>query len=313
MTTIEIAGAGAFGTALGIALHRGGRNVSLVGRSVPKWRHDRKNPRLPDITVPEGIRLSGDLLCDESSILLLAVPMQSLSDFLAQHAPKPAAAIACSKGIDLSTGLGPTALIQRHLSCPSGILTGPSFAADIARGLPTALTFATKMDGASEVQAALSTDLLRIYLSDDPIGAELGGSLKNVIAIACGICIGAGLGDSARAALMTRGFSEIHRLALALGGRPETLMGLSGFGDLALTCTSTLSRNFSFGLRLGQDAEADTGQTIEGIATASAVVDLAAKHKIEMPIATTVKAMIEKSVTLEEALESLLSRPLRKE
>ncbi len=313
MTSVQVVGAGAFGTALAIALHRGGKEVTLVGRSVAGWQDGRKNPRLPDILVPPEIALQSKITADLETILLLAIPTQRLSEFLSENRPRAAVAVACCKGIEVSSGLGPTALMAAHLDCPTAVLTGPSFAIDIARGLPTALTLATKMKDPAPLQQLLSTDALRLYLSDDPIGAELGGALKNVIAIACGICIGAGLGDSARAALMTRGFAEMQRLALALGARSDTLMGLSGFGDLALTCTSRLSRNFSYGIALGEKSDLPEGQTIEGRATAQAVVDLARTHGIDMPIAQTVRSMVEETTSLEQALSDLLSRPLTKE
>lgn len=313
MSRIEVIGAGAFGSALAIALHRGGKDVRLVGRSVPDWVSSRQNPRLSDVTIPEGIALAATATGGPDTIVLLAIPMQSLSDYLAAHPFEAAAAVACCKGVDLRTGSGSTAILKVRLSCPAAILTGPSFAADIARGLPTALTLATDMTHPEALQEELSTEFLRLYLSNDPIGAELGGALKNVIAIACGICIGAGLGDSARAALMTRGFAEMQRLSVALGAKPETLMGLSGFGDLALTCTSELSRNFRYGLELGGAAQDLTGQTVEGKATAQAVAALAQKHHIEMPIVATVKAVVEGDMTPSDALAHLLARPLKKE
>ncbi|AMY71803.1 NADH-dependent glycerol-3-phosphate dehydrogenase [Frigidibacter mobilis] len=210
---------------------------------------------------------------------------------------------------------GPTGLIARI--CPGAapaILTGPSFAADIARGLPTALTLACA-DAAlgAGLQEELSAPTLRIYLSGDPLGAELGGALKNVIAIAAGVVIGAGLGESARAALVTRGFAEMSRLALELGARAETLAGLSGLGDLVLTCTSAQSRNFRFGQALGRGEGFDPGVTVEGVATAAAVARLAAQRGVDMPLAAMVTALCQHKITVAEAAEALLSRPLKKE
>ncbi|MEP3347151.1 MAG: NAD(P)H-dependent glycerol-3-phosphate dehydrogenase [Litoreibacter sp.] len=312
MSKIVIAGAGAFGSALAVALDMAGRDVTLVGRSVDKFQASRDNPRLKGVPIPDSIALSTELAVTSEDLLLLAVPTQSLSGYLADTQPAPRAAIACCKGVDLATVRGPTAIIDDLVDAPSAILTGPSFAADIARGLPTALVIATQSDIGPELQEHLSTDTLRLYLSDDPIGAELSGALKNVIAIACGICMGAGLGESARAALMTRGMAEMLRMAVAMGAKPETLAGLAGFGDLALTCASEQSRNFAFGLSLGGKGPAPTATT-EGRHTARAIVKLAEDKGVDMPIAKMVAGVVEEKLTLEQALSLLLSRPLTKE
>jgi glycerol-3-phosphate dehydrogenase (NAD(P)+) len=245
--------------------------------------------------------------------VLLAVPMQQLRAMLGHYgavlAGRPL--VACCKGIELNTGLGPVALVTSLLpATPVALLTGPSFAADIAHGLPTALTLACADPQVGQVlQLALTTPTLRIYRTTDTIGAELGGALKNVIAIAAG----AGLGDSARAALMTRGYAEMVRLAGALGAAPETLAGLSGFGDLVLTCTSTQSRNYRFGMALGRGDAFDPAVTVEGAATARAAVARAAALGVELPITTAVVGMIDGQLSLRQAMESLLSRPLKKE
>ena len=311
MTRIIVAGAGAFGTALALTQFHADREVLLVGRNSKTLRETRRNPKLPGVTLPDGLEITDTLTLGAEDILLLCIPMQHLNGYLSERTLRAKAAIACCKGIDLATGRGPTEILRDHVDAPAtGVLTGPSFAADIARGLPTALTLA--LHNGADVQDALATDNLRLYLSDDPKGAELGGALKNVIAIACGLCIGAGLGESARAALMTRGYAEMQRMALALGARPETLSGLSGFGDLTLTCTSSQSRNFAFGHALGRGEEV-ANTTTEGRATALAVVKLAQAHSVDMPIAKSVAGVIEGSITLQQALESLLSRPLTKE
>ena len=221
--------------------------------------------------------------------------------------------VACCKGVDLATLRGPVGLIeQRRPQADAAILTGPSFAADIALGLPTALTLAATTRGEA-LQELLSTPTLRLYRTDDVRGAELGGALKNVIAIAAGTVIGAGLGDSARAALMTRGYAEMVRLAAALGARAETLAGLSGFGDLVLTCTSTQSRNFRFGLSLGRAERFDPSVTVEGVATASAVVRLAQTLGVEMPVTAMVEALAIHRIALNDAIGQLMSRPLKQE
>ncbi|MEI4485443.1 NAD(P)H-dependent glycerol-3-phosphate dehydrogenase [Frigidibacter sp. MR17.14] len=317
---ISVLGAGAFGGALAVALARSGQAVTLWARSgTGAMDAARALPRLPGVTLPEGVAVEADLgraLAGDGPVLL-ALPMQATAGFLEAHgaglAGRPV--VACSKGIDLGTLEGPSAVIARL--CPGAVpavLTGPSFAADIARGLPTALTLATADAGVgAALQRALSTPVLRLYLSDDPKGAELGGALKNVVAIAAGVAIGAGLGDSARAALMTRGFAEMSRIAVHLGARAETLAGLSGFGDLVLTCTSDGSRNFRFGLALGRGEGFDPTVTVEGLATAEAVVKLAAREGVEMPVAGMVAALARGRITVAEAAEALLTRPLRKE
>lgn len=319
---VAVLGAGAFGTALAVALARGGDVVGLWARSAEDARamaRTRSNPRrLPGVTLPESVSVSAEIGdFGAAPLILLAMPMQALAGFLADHGGRldGRVLIACAKGIDLASGRGPSAIIAG--ACPAALpalLTGPSFAADIARGLPTALTLAcADEERGAEVQAALSTPVLRLYRTTDTIGAELGGALKNVVAIAAGVVIGAGLGDSARAALMTRGFAEMNRLALALGARDETLAGLSGLGDLVLTCTSAQSRNFRFGHALGAGAGFDADTTVEGVATAKAAIDLARRHGIDMPVAATVAALVAGTISVPEAASGLLSRPLRRE
>lgn len=312
---IAIAGAGAFGTALAIALGRDGRNVALWAREVSDLAASRQNSRyLPGVTLPDSVSVSADSHAFlHSDVVLLAIPMQALSGFLQSHsaALRGKVLVACCKGIDLVTLEGPSAVIRAQ--CPEAqiaVLTGPSFAADIARGMPTALTLA----GADEnLQTLLSTPTLRLYRSSDVIGAELGGALKNVMAIAAGVVVGAGLGDSARAALMTRGFAEMQRFALAKGAKAETLAGLSGLGDLVLTCTSAQSRNFRFGQAIGQGTGFDPKITVEGAATARAMAEMARRDGIDMPITQMIAALIAQKITLPDAVQALLSRPLKEE
>jgi len=318
--SISVLGAGAFGTALAVSLARDGTPVTLWARANADTmqRHRENARRLPGVTLPDALSVTGDLpRAARGDILCLALPTQKLGRFLAAHGAgfSGRALVACCKGVDLSSLTGPTALILRHVpDASAAILTGPSFATDIARGLPTALTLACADDAVGEkLQHALSTSNLRLYRTTDVIGAELGGALKNVIAIACGIAIGAGLGESARAAVMTRGYAEMRRLADALGALPETLSGLSGFGDLALTCTSAQSRNYTFGLALGRGESFDPSVTVEGAATAKAVSDLAEKHQIDMPIAIVITKVVARLITVEDAVSALLSRPLKKE
>lgn len=322
MSTISVLGAGAFGTALAMTIARTGQPVTLWARDpehAAAMRDDRENAtRLKGFPFPDTLTIAETL--DEAlsaDILLLSVPMQALSGLLGSISSdlRDKVLVACCKGIDLVTLTGPTGVIARAKpDAIPAVLTGPSFAADIAKGLPTALTLAChdQAHGLS-VQHALATPRLRIYLSEDPIGAELGGALKNVIAIACGACIGEGLGDSARAALMTRGFAEMQRFAAHFGAMPETMTGLSGFGDLVLTCSSELSRNYRFGLALGRQEPFDRTTTVEGVATADAVAKLAKEKGIDMPISTLVSEISPGDMSVSEALVQLLNRPLKKE
>lgn len=318
--TIAVAGAGAFGTALAVALgkkapvHLWARDAAMV----EAMRTTRTTPRLPNVVLPENIDVSADLetvfLADT---ILLAVPAQQISAFLITHADRLAGKtiVSCAKGIDLTTLKGTASSISELIpSATAAILTGPSFAADIAKGLPTALTLACADDGVgTQLQADLSTKTLRLYRTTDVIGAELGGSLKNVMAIACGACIGEGMGDSARAALMTRGMAEMMRLSIAMGGQSDTLMGLSGFGDLVLTCTSEQSRNYRYGLALGRMEGFDPTVTVEGVATTHAVAKLAREKGIEMPIVTMLSGLLDGKSSIADAIQGLLSRPLKEE
>lgn len=310
---IGIIGAGAFGGALAITL--GAKQpVTLWGRG----QTGRKIARLPDVELPQLVEIAktiDEVACCET--VLLALPAQSMGQFLANHGAMFTGKrlVACCKGVDLTTGLGPTGVIAAHCKdAKAAILTGPSFARDIATGLPTALTLACADDAVGEaLQHQLSTEVLRLYRTTDVTGAEFGGALKNVIAIAAGVVIGAGLGESARAALMTRGFAEMKRLALHIGARSETLSGLSGFGDLVLTCTSAQSRNFRFGQALGEGAAFDPAMTVEGVATAQAVAMLSRKLGIEMPVTQMVAGLTQQQIMLEDAIRALMSRPLKQE
>jgi glycerol-3-phosphate dehydrogenase (NAD(P)+) len=318
---IAIAGAGAFGTALAIALARQGTKVTLWARDaghVAAMQSSRHNTRyLGVVALPETVSVTAEIAdLRGAKAILLAVPTQRLRGFLAEHGPQlpPVALVSCSKGMDVQTLQGPSAIISAaRPDLPCALLTGPSFAHDIARGLPTALTLACADSGAEALQHLLSTPVLRLYRTDDLRGAELGGALKNVIAIAAGVAIGAGLGDSARAALITRGYAEMVRLATACGARAETLSGLSGLGDLVLTCTSQQSRNFRFGQALGAGTGFDPAVTVEGAATAKAAAELATSLGVDLPVATMVAALVEGRYTLNEALTVLLSRPLKQE
>jgi glycerol-3-phosphate dehydrogenase (NAD(P)+) len=317
---IGVIGAGAFGTALAVAEAAEGREVRLWGReaaAMAEAERRREAPRLPGVRLPPGLACVGNLAAlGPAEALLLVLPAQVTERFLAAnaHALPQAPLVLCAKGIDagglgLQTGIA-AAKAPGH---PLAALTGPGFAGEIARGLPTALTLACADPGVGRVlQGGLATRRLRLYLTDDVAGAQLGGALKNVVAIACGMVEGAGLGASARAALMTRGFAEMTRLAVAMGARAETLTGLSGLGDLSLTCNSAQSRNFALGRALGA-GEVRPGGTVEGVATARAACQLGARHGVELPIAAAVADVLDGAATIAGAMEALLARPLREE
>lgn len=316
--SVSVLGAGAFGTALAITLAE--RGVTLWARdpdAATAMQKTRENAtRLKGIHLPEGLTVTSDLTtaCAADTILM-AVPMQSTAAFVTENADllRGKKLVACSKGVDLTSLRGPTAILAEVTRAPA-IITGPSFAIDIARGLPTALTLACKNPIlGEELQETLSSATIRLYRSTDPVGAELGGALKNVIAIAAGAVMGAGLGESARAALITRGFAEMMRIAGPLGAIPETMMGLSGFGDLTLTCTSPTSRNYAYGFALGQGADYDPTITVEGAATARAVARLARDKDIDMPITSVVAALVEGRLDVSQGMQTLLSRPLKEE
>jgi len=319
--TVCILGTGAFGTALAIALSDT-HDIRLWGRNantVAEVEAQRENSKLPGAVLGPAITVTSDAKAaiQGADFILCAIPLQStrttLADLVGYFEGQPL--IGCSKGVDLTTGMGGYSTLQAsYPNRPVGLLTGPSFAADIAQGLPTALTLAA--DASQEVsswQSELSVDTLRLYVSHDPVGAELGGALKNVIAIACGATIGAGLGESARAALITRGQAEITRFAVQLGARPETLSGLSGFGDLCLTCTSDKSRNYRFGAALGQAKPFDQSITVEGKDTALALLPIMQRLEIDMPITKAVAGLCSGTITVSQALAALMARPLRKE
>jgi glycerol-3-phosphate dehydrogenase (NAD(P)+) len=320
---IAIVGAGAFGSALANAAAYAGRNVTLVARTAAdaeRIRQRRESPHLPGVRINDGVALASmdgpRLDCDA---VLLAVPSQALREALKSFAPKLAAqtpVVACAKGIEIGTRRFMTEIIAEVApqSRPA-ILSGPCFAADMGRGLPAAVTLAAQDEEvARALSQALGTPAFRLYYSADVRGVEIGGAAKNVLAIAAGIVAGRGLGASAAAALVTRGFAELVRFGRALGAKPETLMGLSGLGDLILTCSSPQSRNFAFGMSLGKgipvrDIHAATGLA-EGVFTAPVLLEMAQAHNVEMPIAAAVVAVLESALSVNEAIESLLMRPV---
>ena len=316
MNSVGIIGGGAFGTGLAIALSRV-LNVTIWARNSAEFSQIRTSPKLPGHPLPDRVKVVSDLSDLQGDIALLALPMQALSAFLETHISDISAPhlVACCKGIDVRSGRGPVEVmtdVAPDRKC--GVLTGPSFAVDIARGLPTALTLAMQDPAlVGNIREQLKNPGIRLYSSTDFIGAQMGGALKNVMAIGCGAVMGAGLGASARAALMTRGFAEMSRFAVARGAQPETLAGLSGFGDLVLTCTSENSRNYRFGLSLGQGEPFDPGTTVEGAATARAMRNIAQAEGLDMPICTTVAELVDGNTDIQGAMTRLLSRPLKEE
>ena len=325
---ISIIGAGAWGTALALAARRAGNDVTLWAYEadiVAAINDAHENTLyMPGVALDPAIRATGDLAeAATADALLLAAPAQHMRTTiapLAGHLPPATPLIVCAKGIEQETlALMSEAVAAIFPQNPVFILSGPTFAADVAAGRPTAVTLAGSDLAAAQVLAdRLSSDRFRPYSGDDVIGAQIGGAIKNVLAIACGIAEGRGFGDNARAALVTRGLAELTRLCLAKGGRAETMMGLSGLGDLVLTCTSTQSRNYSLGLALGAgrtlvEILGERHSVAEGVYTASAAVALAAKLGIEMPIATAVDAVLNKGADINVVIEALLARPLRAE
>ena len=318
---IAVIGAGAWGTALANTAARAGRDVTLWARdpaAVAQLTTTRENPRLPGIRLDDRVAATGAISdVVQAEAVLLVVPAQDLrtaATALASHVAQSTPVIACAKGIERGTHRFMTEVISETLpKAVPGILSGPSFAADVARGLPTAVTLACADEAiAAAIARSLGSQTFRPYHTIDVRGVEIGGAAKNVLAIAAGIVAGRKLGASATAALVTRGFAELARFGRALGARSETLTGLSGLGDLILTCSSPQSRNFSLGISLGEGRKPE-GKLAEGAFTAAALVELAREKQIEMPIASAVAAVLDGSLTVDQAIESLLTRPFRSE
>jgi len=314
---ISIAGAGAFGSAIASVFAKGGHSIKLFSPTNFKELCATRVPRnLGNIKLPAEIDIVSSLEKNEKNeYLFLAVPTQNLASFCKKNksflTDRPL--IACCKGVDQETGLRPSEILSEH-SSKVAVMSGPSFAVDISKGMPTALVLASaEPDFLRKLQSDISMHNFRLYRTSDVVGVELGGALKNIIAIACGIAIGAKQGDSARAALMTRGFSEMIAFAKAHGAKEKTLAGLSGLGDLSLTCNSEKSRNFVFGVSLGCQKPFNKNTTLEGVATAFAVSQKARSLGLEMPITSSVSALVEGSASIEEVINSLLSRPTKEE
>lgn len=323
---IVVVGSGAFGTALAaVAAQTGKAQVTLMARTrllaETLTETGRNEAALPGIQLPKTLQYTTDPAClNDADIILFAMPSQAQREAARRHAPDMkagAAIVICAKGIEQATGKMLTVALEEELSEQKvAVLSGPGFAADIAAGLPTAMVVAAEDAAlAQELAESLSGTSFRLYPSTDRIGVQLGGALKNVLAIACGIVEGAGLGDSARAALIARGLAEMSRFVAAQGGSGDTVAGLSGLGDLVLTATSHQSRNLRFGLALGsgEGEVAGSGYLVEGAYTAAVSAKLARELGIEMPITEAVAAIIDGKMEIREALAALMSRPIKQE
>jgi glycerol-3-phosphate dehydrogenase (NAD(P)+) len=320
---VAVLGAGAWGTALAIQAVRAGSAVRLWARDpaiAAAIDRTRTSARLPGVAIPAEVTVTGDIAqaLDGAAAALLAAPVQHLRDVVALLPESAGPLVICAKGIETGTLLLPMEIVAAlRPACPVAVLSGPNFAAEIAAGQPAAAVLAAT-DGTlrAALIGLLATPGFRLYGNDDVVGVQVGGAAKNVIAIAAGIVIGAGFGENARAALVTRSIAELARLVAALGGRADTVMGLSGLGDLLLTCTGASSRNYSLGVALGQGATlaeilGSRSAVTEGVATAPALLARAAA--VEMPVCAAVTSVLDGRATPRQAMSALLSRRLRDE
>lgn len=320
MNDIAVIGAGAWGTALAITAASAGCGVTLWARDPERaavLHKTRSNPRLPGVRLGDGIAITNTL--PAAAITLLAVPLQHLRAVSARLSGG-GVLVVCAKGIEAGSLCLPLEILsETQPHSRHAVLTGPNFAHEVARGLPTAAVVAGDDDAVRQaVIKALARPHFRLYGNADPIGAQIGGAAKNVIAIAAGAAIGAGLGENARAALITRGLAELTGMAVVLGGQPATIAGLSGLGDLLLTCTGATSRNFSLGVALGQgqalgDILAARSSVAEGVATAPGLVARASKMGVSLPICSSVAALVTGEASIPDMVRSLLARPLKDE
>ena len=320
--SVGVIGAGAWGTALAGAAARAGRDVVLYARnaeSAAAMKATRANPKLSGVLLDASVDVTDDIAAAASAdVILIATPAQHLREAvtkLAPHLRKATPVVATAKGIERGTHKFMTEVIAE--SAPDArpaILSGPGFADDVARGLPTAVTLAARDETlARALVQALGSSTFRPYHTSDVRGVEIGGAAKNVLAIAAGIVAGRKLGASALAALTTRGFSELARLGRALGARAETLSGLSGLGDLILSCSTPQSRNFALGIALGRGERPTAGKLAEGEFTAPVLIELAASQNVDMPVSSAVAAILGDAMTIDAAIESLLTRPFKAE
>lgn len=322
-TVVAVVGAGAWGSALALTAARGGARVLLYGRdsaAIAEIGRTRRPPALPEALLPENVVATDQPeRLNEAGVVLLAVPAQATRaalGTLSRFFSPDAVLVSCAKGIERDTGLLLSEVIGvTCLGAPLAVLSGPGFAVDLARGLPTAVTIAAAEHGLAEALCRLMAGpSFRPYATHDVTGVELGGALKNVLAIAAGLVSGRGLGASAQAAVITRGFVEMRRLAAAFGARSETLMGLSGFGDLILTCSSAQSRNYSLGLAIGAGSDPRSfGKLAEGAATAAIAVARASAFGVDVPIMSAVADILDGKETIPDVVDRLMARPLKRE
>lgn len=321
---VAVLGGGSWGTALAINASRGGNAVRLWARDagvIEEINRDRTNEKyLPGVKVDPGIEAVSGLAeaLAGAQLALIVTPAQTIRETagrIADAGTGQMPLVVCAKGIERETGKLPAAILAELLpGSPLAALSGPSFAGDVARGLPTAVTIGSNdMALSNAIAERLSTKTLRCYASDDLAGVELGGALKNVMALAVGAAHGMALGASAQAALVARGFAEMSRLAGALGAKPHTLAGLSGLGDLVLTCSGPQSRNFAFGMALGQGESLDNLPLAEGAHTAAIAAQLASQHNVQAPVTEALSAILAGRITAREAVGQLMDRPLKSE
>lgn len=321
---VAVLGGGAWGTALAVMAANCGHETMIFARNgatVDEINKEHRNHRyLGEIALPTSLKASTDVLevTAQADAVLAVIPAQSMRvamEELQNVLPKKAPVILCAKGIERSSGMLMSQVVaevlpEHHIAA----LSGPSFATDVAQGLPTAVTVAAENALiADQVAALLSGPVFRCYSTTDLVGVELGGSLKNVLALAAGAAIGRGLGASAQAALVTRGFAELRRIGHAMGAKAETIMGLSGLGDLMLTCSSTQSRNFSYGLAMGRGEDLTHRPLAEGVATAPIAAEICAKNAISAPIIEATADLLNGKITVDEAVKTLINRPLKSE
>ena len=328
MTHIGIIGAGSWGTALAQCLANADRKVTLWAREpsvVDAINTQHKNPNyLPEIDLNPSLRATESLAeAAKADVILLVTPAQfvrSILESLKGEIVKGKPIVICSKGVEISSGQLMSQVAEQEVpGATIAILTGPTFASEVARGLPCAMTVAAdNKDVGQAIREAIGNRVLRPYVTDDVLGAQIGGAVKNVVAIACGVVMGRGRGENARAALLTRGLAEMARLSKAMGAREETLMGMCGVGDLMLTCSSMQSRNYSLGFEIGQGKTIDDilnerkGKAVtEGVHTAKALNVLARHHAVDMPVAEIVHRVLGDGMPVDEAIETMLERPLR--
>ena len=323
---VAVIGSGAWGTALAIRLHKNGHEVTMwtfEKELIPEMETTRRNPRLPSAILPEGLTVSPDYACASGCQMVViaspSAPMRSVCQGVAPYIDKDAVVVSVTKGIELGTQLRMSQIVAQETGQEVVVLTGPSHAEEVAIDIPTGLLAACPDQTLAEfVQDAFMCDTLRVYTSSDPVGAELGAALKNVIALCAGISDGVGYGDNTKAMLMTRGLTEISRLGVSLGARKETFAGLAGVGDLIVTCTSMHSRNRRAGILIGQgktaqEAMNEVGAVVEGYYAARSAWELGQRQGIDMPITEAAYKVLYEGMPVREAFSTLLQRQRRTE